>query len=70
MTNKRIKGLEFHIKVNDYFGTLATILDLSRQTLGDLVRERKIANVIENQVNDLMYLQNNYEIKPKKNKRK
>ena len=66
MTKKRIKGLEFHIKVNDYFGTLATILDLSRQTLGDSVREREVAGYLERSVKDLMYLQANYRIEKKK----
>ena len=27
------ESLEFHIKENDYFGTLATVLDLMRQDL-------------------------------------
>jgi hypothetical protein len=62
MTKKRIKGLEFHIKVKDYFGTLATILDLSRQTLGDSMQEREVAGYLERSVKDLMYLQANYRI--------
>ena len=67
---ERRRGIEFHIKNDDYFGTLATVLDLHRQMLGKSPREREIASVIENQVNDLMHLQDNYEIKPKKKKRK
>jgi hypothetical protein len=66
---ERRRGLEFHIKVNDYFGTLATILDLSKQTLGNSAREREVAGYLERSVDDLMYLQSNYEIKAKKNKR-
>ena len=30
ISKERQQGLEFHIKTNDYFGTLATVLDLSR----------------------------------------
>lgn len=60
---KRRRGLEFHIKINDYFGTLATILDLSRQTLGDTAREREVAGYLEKNVADLVYLQANYRIR-------
>lgn len=69
MPPKRRRGLEFHIKVNDSFGTLATILDLSRQTLGNSAREREVARYLERSVADLMYLQSNFGIKAKKNKR-
>lgn len=29
------RSVEFHIKSNDYFGTLATVLSLIRQNLGN-----------------------------------
>jgi hypothetical protein len=63
---KRRRGLEFHIGINDYFGTLATILDLSRQTLGKTARERAVAGYLERSVVDLMYLQEHYKIAPKR----
>ena len=56
MPNKRIKSLKFHIKNDDYFGTLATILNCKIQ---DIQKELK---VIERIKNDLMYLQNNFKI--------
>ena len=65
---KRRRGLEFHIKINDYFGTLATVLDLSRQTLGNSAREREVVGYLERSVADLMHLQSNYEIKTKSKK--
>ena len=55
--NSRIKRLEFHIKNNDYFGTLATVLDL--------VRQSKNNKALKNIKNDLIYLQNNYCINKK-----
>jgi hypothetical protein len=63
---ERRRGLEFHIKVNDYFGTLATVLDLSRQTLGNSAREREVAGYLERNVADLMHLQANYQITKKR----
>jgi hypothetical protein len=54
ISKERQRGLEFHIKINDYFGTLATVLDLSRQTLGNTARERRIAEYLAKNVEDLM----------------
>lgn len=54
--NDNFDGLKFHIKSQDYFGTLATVLSLCRQT-GQEIPE----GVIE----DLMYLQQNYKIENK-----
>lgn len=53
-------NLEFHIKNNDYFGTLATILSLIAQKNKLEQEEQKSLDKI---INDLMYLQNNYIIK-------
>ena len=50
-------NLEFHIKSNDYFGTLATILSLIAQNNKLPNAEQKSLNKI---INDLMYLQKNY----------
>ena len=57
MLNK--KSLEFHIKSNDYFGTLAAILSLLAQGAVDEQNRNKILN---EKVKELMYLQNNYKI--------
>lgn len=48
-----LRNLEFHVESQDYFGTLATVLSLNKQT-GQEIPE----SVIE----DLMHLQRNYKI--------
>ncbi|MFA6514383.1 MAG: hypothetical protein WCT50_03815 [Patescibacteria group bacterium] len=53
-----IESLEFHIKSDDYFGTLATILNLLIQ---DECCDTK-NEIIKNKVEELMYLQKNYKI--------
>lgn len=53
-----IKSLEFHIKSNDYFGTLAAVLNLLTQNECADVRDK----VIKDKVDELMYLQKNYKI--------
>jgi hypothetical protein len=58
------KSLEFHIKSDDYFGTLATVLDLVRQNLNPF-NQKKEKRTLENVVKDLEYLQKNYQIKKK-----
>jgi len=47
------KSVEFHIKSDDYFGTLATILSLNREMN---------KSIPQNIINDLIFLQNNYKI--------
>ena len=55
------ESLEFHIKSDDYFGTLATVLDLIKQQIfGD--KKSKLKNAIESKVSELLYLQENYQI--------
>ena len=49
-----LKNLKFHIKNNDFFGTLATILHLHKQT-NELLDDELI--------DSLMYLQDNHKIK-------
>jgi hypothetical protein len=65
MTKKRIKGLEFHIQEDDYFGTLATVLDLLRQD-ADLseIHTRTLVRMRD----DLVYLQTHYSVILKKPK--
>jgi len=62
MKKDRIQKLKFHIKSNDCFGTLATVLDLFRQKT---LEKKFIFNddkILKKIVNDLIYLQDNYKI--------
>ena len=58
------KSLEFHIKSDDYFGTLATILDLLRRNLNPF-NQKNEKRTLENAVKDFEYLQKNYRIEKK-----
>ena len=51
------KSLKFHIRSNDYFGTLATIISLNKEA------NTPIPNSV---IDDLMFLQKNYKIVEKK----
>ena len=55
------ESLEFHIAENDYFGTLATVLDLIRQDL-DRRQYRRHAETIARLCDELMYLQRSHRI--------
>jgi hypothetical protein len=54
-------SLKFHIEKNDFFGTLATVLDLLRQ---DLARRRyhRHAETLTRLCDDLLYLQRSHRI--------
>ncbi len=54
---KRIKSLEFHIEQGDYFGTLATILDMLRQ--GVATKEVEL-EILKNLTGDLLHLQDHF----------
>jgi hypothetical protein len=57
------KQLEFHIASNDYFGTLATVLDLASQDLiAGRANSADIARMLTKQKDDLLYLQEHYRI--------
>lgn len=62
MIIKRKKELGFHIKNDDYFGTLATLLDLLRQELEKKDSKMNARRILKNLTDDLMYLQRNYKI--------
>ncbi len=62
MKKKNIKSLEFHIKSNDYFGTLATILSLVRQNIEKNKYKKLNIKTLNETEKDLLYLQNNYKI--------
>jgi hypothetical protein len=53
------KSVNFHIKSDDYFGTLATIISLFEENTGKIKNHSKS---LKNIVNDLIYLQKNYKI--------
>ena len=56
------KSLEFHIASDDYFGTLATVLDLLRQSRSgrELTKQDEKALIVMR--DDLVYLQAHYKI--------
>ena len=56
---KRIKILQSHIEAGDYFGTLATILDLSRQKI---IPEEEGEKILRGLIDDLLYLQEHFDI--------
>ena len=65
MEKNKIQKLKFHIKSEDYFGTLATVLDLFRL---DVFEKKFIFDndkILKKIVKDLIYLQDNYKITKK-----
>ena len=54
-------GLQFHIEANDYFGTLATVLDLVSQGLRKKGQHRN-AETLQCQRDRLMQFQREYRI--------
>jgi hypothetical protein len=57
------KGVEFHIEVNDYFGSLATVLSLYTQSLKTRrFSPKKIAEGLCRKSEELSYLQQQYRI--------
>ena len=64
------KRLQFHLETNDYFGTLATVLDLMRQTTNREGYTEENNDLLKRLCNDLVYLQGHYEIAPKDTNKK
>ena len=67
-------SVKFHVKNNDYFGTLAAILNLIKQQIkkDDVAHDVIFSKIYDNLEKDLLFLQKNYQIKlsnKKKNKR-
>lgn len=56
------ESLEFHIQSGDYFGTLATVINLVKQQIFKDKSKNKNRKIIEDKVAELIYLQNNYDI--------
>jgi hypothetical protein len=70
MARTRKQQIQFHIKSSDYFGTLATVIDLMQQSLQKdleetIKRKRTRIKTLNNLKNDLIFLQNNYQITKK-----
>ena len=59
ITMTRRRSLKFHIAQDDYFGTLATMLDLTVQTVE---RDLKLVKQLKQCCADLQYLQKQYKI--------
>lgn len=55
--------VDFHVQSDDYFATLATVLDLLRQQ--QMTTDQQSAGLLERLVHDLLYLQRHYRIEPK-----
>lgn len=55
-------NIEFHIANKDYFGTLATTLDLLRQSIEDRGFEAGDADLLRRITASLLYLQANHTI--------
>lgn len=67
MKNIRQQNLEFHVKSEDYFGTLATVLHTLQQITtkskqeADIIYER-CDKQLRDLKNDLLWLQANYRV--------
>jgi len=64
------ESVKSHVKKEDYFGTIATILSLIEQDLNSLKTNNKkellkINQTLKNLEKDLLYLQKNYQINNK-----
>lgn len=57
--------IDFHVKNDDYFGTLATILDLMGQEKTN--PKNRYADIMKKLKQNLLYLQKNYKIVKKNN---
>lgn len=67
------KSTKFHVKNDDYFGTMATILNLLKQEINKNDSSKRVIlnKTLDSLEKDLVFLQNNYQINPKiKNKNK
>ena len=69
INNKKLntEGLESHIRGDDYFMTLATVLDLFRQSRNK--RKQEDDRLLKNKRNELIYLQKHYAIVSRGKKR-
>lgn len=63
---------KFHVKNDDYFGTIAAVLSLIKQKIKKDSRPETttLKKILKNLEKELMYLQKNYQINPKSKERK
>lgn len=66
MARKCIKSIEVHVRNDDYFGTLATVLDLLRQDMEKSGGKRANKELLKRLRDDLVYFQENYKVKLRK----
>jgi hypothetical protein len=62
MTKKRVKGLEFHIAHDDFFGTLASVLFLQQELMGGALSYEEARKAMRRTTEDLVYLQDHFQI--------
>jgi hypothetical protein len=62
-------SIQFHIEKNDYFGTLATVIDLVSQDLQKDGQNRN-AEILQRLRDNLVYLQRSHRIAKLRDKRK
>ncbi len=61
ISKERKKELDRHVKHNDLFGTLATLIDIDRQKINPCSHSNsKTRQNLEDRIDDLKYLQDNY----------
>ena len=67
-----VSGTKFHIKNDDYFGTVATILNLIGGEIkkGECPNRLALIKTLNSVKKDLLFLQKNYQINPKIKNRK
>ncbi len=65
-------SIKFHVKSQDYFGTIATVLSLLKEQIkkSDIKNTALLEKILNNLEKDLLLLQKNYHIKPNIKKRK
>lgn len=56
------QSVKFHIKSGDYFGTIATVLSLIRQSVSEKKIIKTNERILKRMEKDLMYLQKEYKI--------
>lgn len=62
ISKKKIKSIKFHIEQDDYFGTVATMVDLMRQILLEKGFNAEANEWMGKLREELMFLQHNYKI--------
>ena len=66
MTRQEIRNMEFHIRGDDYFGTLATRVDLVRQDMERRGYKREHDELLRTWRDELVHMQDNYTIAAKR----